>query len=194
MKGIERHRKPCDFSCRERTQLCCLLSTRPRSKIILNPRNAIQRLPEMEEASNQGNPPPPKQETSGEKQLAMNSTTYFHFQPLTPIWRLSPCNSGSTLYDSYELRAVSHQLNRALQGSQAPPSLYFHPSNSPFHNPYRRCLDHMYRENAKTPKRITGSQLVGETVDAKPSSQSTRGFIPQLWKKLKRTFLRSKKP
>ncbi|PQQ20478.1 hypothetical protein Pyn_22277 [Prunus yedoensis var. nudiflora] len=51
---------------------------------------------------------------------------------LSPIWRLSPRHNGSTLYDSYELRAVTHQLNKAIQlpKHRRPPYMYclIHPS------------------------------------------------------------------
>lgn len=145
----------------------------------------------MEEASKRRDPPPYKEEISNEKQLPMTSTTNLHFQHVTPIWRLSPRHGGSTLYDSYELRAVTQQLNRAIQGSQASPSIKC-PANSPFYYPYRRCLDRVRKENAKTPKRVTASRLVGETHNVKECGRSARGLIPRVWKKLKRMFMKSK--
>ncbi|KAJ4713155.1 putative ATP-binding cassette sub-family D member 4 [Melia azedarach] len=105
----------------------------------------------------------------------------------SPFWRLSPRHNGSTLYDSYELQAVTRQINKAMLGStgfNSPTYLRF--MNSPF---YRHRLDRIYRENEKTPKRIVCSIVTGATIGRKVSMRGTRpataGFVTKLWKKVK---------
>lgn len=127
-------------------------------------------------------------------QTQMSSTTTQAHQPHTitasPIWRLSPRHNGSTLYDSFELRAVTQQLNRAIQGSKASSSPhYMHCFNSPF---YREGLDRIRKASIKTPKRILCSQVsCATTRDRKPSTGSTKGFVSRAWNKVKEGFVRN---
>ncbi|OVA00769.1 hypothetical protein BVC80_9083g61 [Macleaya cordata] len=146
----------------------------------------------MEKASKKRDPPP-TMNFSDDKQLVMTPTSYYlNFKPLTtPIWKLSPRNGGSTLYDSYELRAVTQQLNRTIRCSQTCSSTYPSQLKSPF-VPFERRLDRIYKENAKTPKRVVCSRSVGGAI-SKAKLGKTKSFIPRLWKKVKRTFLRSNK-
>ncbi|KAL3513083.1 hypothetical protein ACH5RR_025800 [Cinchona calisaya] len=104
---------------------------------------------------------------------------------LSPISTTSPRNEKSNLYDSYELQAVMKQLNRAIQGSKAPlsPSSYY--LKSPV---YRRRLDLIYKENAKAPRKVTGSQNHDGDVEVKKTAKNTKG-LQQLWKKVKQTFV-----
>ncbi|KAA8542533.1 hypothetical protein F0562_023685 [Nyssa sinensis] len=106
--------------------------------------------------------------------------------PPTHVLTPAQHHNGSTLYDSYELQAVTKQLNRALNGSNGPLSPYSYYLKSPF---YRQRWDHIFKENSKTPKRIKCSNAA---LDVKASVGGTRGFVMRLWKKVKRGFTRSK--
>ncbi|EXC33550.1 hypothetical protein L484_006115 [Morus notabilis] len=110
---------------------------------------------------------------------------------MSPICRLSPNYKGSALYDSYELQAVVHQLNKAIQGSKA-----FSPIGlkSPF---YRKHLNRVNREN-KSPRRLTCSAFSSATTldDNKKGNRGawviTRVVVTRLWMKVKQGFLRNK--
>ncbi|KAL7161238.1 hypothetical protein ACSBR2_041815 [Camellia fascicularis] len=114
---------------------------------------------------------------------------------VSPVWRVSPKNNGSTLFDSFELQAVTKKLNRALQGpnSNHPLSPYSYYLRSPL---YRQRLGNIYRENAKTPKRIASRRVDRARVDGKAGGKDTGGgrghFVIRLWKKVKRGFLWNK--
>ncbi|KAG9439825.1 hypothetical protein H6P81_019990 [Aristolochia fimbriata] len=120
------------------------------------------------------------------------TTNHLQAQPLTPSWRFSPWHEGkgSTLYDSYEFRAVTKQLNQVLQGTEitkTPCPSYIRSSY-----PLRRCLSRLYKENAKAPRQVTcpvvnASQLQRQTCNRK----GRRSIIPRLWKQLRKNFLRS---
>lgn len=104
---------------------------------------------------------------------------------INPIWKFSPTDKahGSNLYDSYELQAVTKQLNRAIHGGPFSPYSYY--LKSPF---CRKGLNRIRRENANTPKTISCARLDG---DLKASTRATRGFVLRLWKKVKHGFVRS---
>ncbi|PQQ20470.1 hypothetical protein Pyn_22269 [Prunus yedoensis var. nudiflora] len=115
---------------------------------------------------------------------------------LSPIWRLSPRHNGSTLYDSYELRAVTHQLNKAIQASKASSPHYMYCFNSPF---YTQGLSRVSKQNVETPKRILCQQQLScaaATADKKPSTRPPRaasmGFVTRAWRKVKQGFLKNK--
>ena len=113
------------------------------------------------------------------------------FQSRNPIWRLSPWHNGSSLYDSYELKAMTHQLNKAVQQASAAASSSPYVSGhlqSPF---CRQRLDSIYKQNTKNQKRISGGQAA---IDRNPSAgpASARGFVIRLWKKIKHGIFRSK--
>ncbi|KAM1427197.1 hypothetical protein ACFX11_019576 [Malus domestica] len=80
------------------------------------------------------------------------TATHAHPRMISPVWRLSPSHNGSTLYDSYEFRAMTHQLNKAILVSKA--SL--------------QGLSRIAKRRAKTPKRAI-------TEDQKPPSCTTAG-------------------
>ncbi|KAF5190779.1 hypothetical protein FRX31_019632 [Thalictrum thalictroides] len=123
---------------------------------------------------------------SVEKELTMTPAPYFNFQTHKPVWKLSPWNGGSTLYDSYELRAVTQQLNRTIQGSQTMYSPCL--NHTKFIYPFRGYLDRVYKENAKTPKQLTASKSGDSAVKDKPKSLGMRKFMPRLWRTFKRMF------
>ncbi|KAH7550734.1 hypothetical protein JRO89_XS13G0258200 [Xanthoceras sorbifolium] len=86
----------------------------------------------------------------------------------------------STLYDSFELQAVTRQLNKAMNGSTASSPTYFSYIKSPF---YRQRLDRIYKENARSPKKIGLANST--THDRKWSTRAaTRGLVTRLWKKV----------
>lgn len=112
-----------------------------------------------------------------------------------PFWRLSPWHNGSVLYDLYELKAVTHQLNKAIQQASAATA----PTSSPpfashVNSPYCRQLrDSIYKQNTKMQRRISSGQVVAAVAcDGSPSAGGAKGFVTRLWKKLKQGFFRSK--
>ncbi|CAK9147993.1 unnamed protein product [Ilex paraguariensis] len=111
--------------------------------------------------------------------------TTFVLSPMT----LSSSHNGSNLYDSYELQAVTKQLNRAMQGTNGSLSPYSFYLKSPF---YRHRLDRIYRDNTKTHKRISCSGLDNRALDSKAYARGMKGFGVWLWKKVKRGFARNK--
>lgn len=123
-----------------------------------------------------------------EKQ-ASSRTPQTHAQ----FWTLSPKHDGSTLYDSFELRAITHQLNKAIQASNvsSPPYLC-HLKNSPC---YRQQLGRIYKENAKTSRRASSSLPACAVLDKRMSMADTNegsgGFVTRLWKKVKQGLLRN---
>lgn len=124
------------------------------------------------------------------KQPAIGTSTL----TMSPICSLSPNYKGSALYDSYELQAVVHQLNKAIQGSKAFSPPYIYNLKSPF---YRKGLNRIYRENKESPKTLTCSNLSSATtLDSKSSNTGawvvTRGVVTRLWKKVKQGLLRNK--
>jgi hypothetical protein len=110
----------------------------------------------------------------------MTTPTHTHFWAVSPILKLSPKHGGSTLYDSFELRAITHQLNKAIQGSK-----------SPF---YHQQLDRIriHRENVKTPRRISLSARDNKKMSMTDTSEGSGGFVTRLWKKVKQGLLRNK--
>lgn len=132
----------------------------------------------MGEVSNQRDSPT-SAGSPAEKQLSVN---------LNPIWRISPRPNSSTLFDSHELQAVTHQLNKAMQGTTGSPT-YMNYIKSPF---YRRRLGQIYKENAKTPKKIVCSQVPFGNLDRMVNTRAaTRGFVARLWKKVKQGLFRN---
>jgi len=129
-----------------------------------------------------------------EKQLPVTPPTNAHFWTVSPINKLTLQHEGSTLYDSFELRAMTRQLNKAIHGSNVSSPPYIRHLNSPL---YRLQLDRIYREGAKTPRRISCPQSTNAVVDKrtggmKYSGVDTGGFIMRLWKKVKQGLLRNK--
>lgn len=125
-----------------------------------------------------------------EKQQGMMSSPAI---VLSPIWKLTPGNhSGkrSNLYDSYELQAVTKQLNRAIRGSKSPLSPYsYYMKSSPFCSKRMNCI---FGNNATTTKRISGLQLNAATYDLNMNEKGNRGIVLRLWKKIKYGLTRSK--
>ncbi|WOH05329.1 hypothetical protein DCAR_0624745 [Daucus carota subsp. sativus] len=102
--------------------------------------------------------------------------------PITqsPIWKLTPGNSSSkmsNLYDSYELQAVSKQINRAIRGSKSPLSPYSYYINL---TPY--CSR---RSSRPTTKRICYPQSESRTLNPKMNSKGNGGLFSRLWKRIK---------
>lgn len=118
--------------------------------------------------------------------------THVHLQTLKPIFRVSPHVSGSTLYDSYELRAVTNQLNQAMQGCNGSQNLLSF-LKSPF---YSQRFDRIYRQNSKSPKGITYPKLAHVSFDRKASTNGTksasRSLVSRLWQKVKKGLSRTK--
>lgn len=128
-----------------------------------------------------------------EHQPATSPVRYAHFQKMNPIWRVSPSNSRnrSTLYDSYELRALTRQLNKAIQGPHASsPPYYVHRLKSPV---YRRCLKSMHKESVKSPRRIASSKFGHPAkLEQKPRADASRGLVTRLWKKIRQGWLNNR--
>lgn len=140
----------------------------------------------MAEISDQRNPPSPIYSLV-DKELTMTPAPYIYVQATrTPSW-LTPSRGGSTLYDSYELKAVTQQLNRTIHHSQVMYSPYA--THTKFTYPFRGYLDRVYQENASTPKRITGTGGASSTIGDALNLKGRRKFMPYMWKKLKLRFL-----
>ncbi|KAJ6977308.1 hypothetical protein NC653_029269 [Populus alba x Populus x berolinensis] len=118
--------------------------------------------------------------------------SHVHLQTLKPILRGSPHVSGSILYDSYELRAVTNQLNQAMQGYNGSPNLLSF-LKSPL---YSQRLHRIYRQNSKSPKGITYPKLAHVSFDRKASSTCTKSasgsLVSRLWQKVKKGLSRTK--
>lgn len=127
---------------------------------------------------------------SAEKQPSIDTPPV---QTLSPLLKLSPHHNGSNLLDSFELRVVTRQLKAAMLGSSGSSPTYPNRINSPF---YRHRLDCIYRENAKTPRRIVCSTKTEDNLSRKVSKKGTRlaygGFVTRLWKKVKQGLLWNK--
>ncbi|KAI4326596.1 hypothetical protein MLD38_031893 [Melastoma candidum] len=101
--------------------------------------------------------------------------------------------AGTALYDSYELREINRQLSKVLgrDGMYAPSSPYMRHLSSPAHN---RCLHRIYKENAVSPKKISRNGLPRERkVAGDRPGDADRGFLAQLWRKLRRGLLMNRR-
>ncbi|GJT13614.1 hypothetical protein Tco_0860656 [Tanacetum coccineum] len=90
----------------------------------------------------------------------------------------------SNLYDSYEFRAISKQLNRAIKGSNSPLSPYscYLKSANPFYsNQVRRICGGTSLSSSRN--RVLGAKT--------EDSPRAKGFVWRLWTKLKGSFIRS---
>lgn len=126
-----------------------------------------------------------------EEEPQMAHPTHVPLQTLKPIIRLSPRHNGSTLLDSFEIRAVTNQLNKAIQGVNASSPTFTSFMKSPF---YSRHLSSIYKENPKTPKRITCSKFGRVHIPSSSTTgtgQASRGFVSRLWQKVKRGLLKN---
>ncbi|KAI4335922.1 hypothetical protein L6164_014518 [Bauhinia variegata] len=101
-------------------------------------------------------------------------------QPVARTGKINLKYDGSDLYDSFELREITYQLNKAIQGSNASSPSYPLNLNSPF---YRHQLNRIYREGAKTTKRISHQQIPDKS--ACRSGTAVAGFATRLWMKVK---------
>ncbi|CAJ1944171.1 unnamed protein product [Sphenostylis stenocarpa] len=109
--------------------------------------------------------------------------------------------NGSDLYDSFEFKQMilqlneaiqtskassptyqemAHKLNKAIQGSNASSPAYVFHINSPF---YRRHLKRIYKQNTKTPRRISSPKVPDKR--ACTGGTRERGFVSRLWLKVK---------
>ncbi|KAL2322096.1 hypothetical protein Fmac_026475 [Flemingia macrophylla] len=124
-------------------------------------------------------------------------------EAVTPTRRLNIEYHGSDLYDSFEFKQMTLQLNEAIQTSKASsptyqemkhrhklnkaiqgfngssPSLVFH-LNSPF---YRRHLKRIYRESKKAPRRISSPKLPEKGACERGTRE--KGFVRRMWLKVK---------
>lgn len=105
----------------------------------------------------------------------------------SPIWKLTPGNNSSkmsSLYDSYELQAVSKQINRAIGGSKSPLSPYSYYINlTPYCSKRSSCL---------TTKRICHPRLECRTHNAQMNCKGNGGILSRLWKRIKAGLTSSK--
>ncbi|KAJ1421835.1 hypothetical protein SESBI_13473 [Sesbania bispinosa] len=131
-----------------------------------------------------------------EKEEVVASTRKLNFQ-----------YNGSDLYDSFEFKQMTiqlneaiqtpnasspasqemkHKLNKAIQGSNASSPAYVFHLNSPF---YRRQLNRIYRESNRTPRRISGPQVQDKQACRRGTREkgvTEKGFVTRLWLKVKR--------
>ncbi|KAK7388885.1 hypothetical protein VNO78_23712 [Psophocarpus tetragonolobus] len=124
-------------------------------------------------------------------------------EAVTPKGRLNIEYNGSDLYDSFEFKQMTLQLNKAIQTSkessptykemrhrhklakanQGPngssPSHMFHLSSS-F---YQHHMKRIYRENTKTPRRISSTKVPEKR--ERTGGTREKGFVTRLWLKVK---------
>ncbi|KAD6119298.1 hypothetical protein E3N88_10569 [Mikania micrantha] len=112
--------------------------------------------------------------------LNMNKSPPKHPTITTTAAIISPTTPVSNLYDSYEFRAISKQLNRAIKGSNGPLSPYscYLRSATPF---YSKQVRHM----------ICGSNTRNGVLCTKEATLRSKGFVWRLWAKVKGTFIRT---
>ncbi|KAG2679405.1 hypothetical protein I3760_11G049100 [Carya illinoinensis] len=125
-----------------------------------------------------------------EKQQAMTPPTHANFQTLNTIKRLNPGHQdNNTLYDSFELRAMTHQLNKAIQGSNVSSPPYMFHLKSHF---CRKNLARIYKKGAKSSQLISYSPSTHARTRTMSNGAGTiGGFVSRWWKKIKRGFLRN---
>lgn len=132
-------------------------------------------------------------EIQTQKQSSKGSQNNGQSEAMSPALRFSPKYNGSILYDSYELRAVTKQINKAIQGSKVFSPRYLCSLRSPF---YRQQLNRIYKESTNTPKRILCPRDSCKTLDNQPSNKGamgiTRGVVTWMWKKVKHGFMRNR--
>jgi hypothetical protein len=113
--------------------------------------------------------------------------------------------NGSDLYDSFEFKQMTiqlnqaiensnasspacqemkHKLNKAIHGSNALSPAYVFHLNSPF---YRHHLNSIYKQSNKTPRRISCPQV--EDRQACGRGTGEKGFVTRLWLKVKKGLL-----
>ncbi|KAF3438114.1 hypothetical protein FNV43_RR20870 [Rhamnella rubrinervis] len=128
------------------------------------------------------------------KQSSKSNQNHEQSPTISPTLRFGPKNNGSTLYDSFELQAVTEQINKAIQGSKMFSSPYLSSLRSPF---YQQRLDRIYRESIKMPKRISCPRISCKILDEKPGKKGAvgvaRGVVTWMWKKVKQGFTRNRK-
>ncbi|KAM1679245.1 hypothetical protein TB2_039134 [Malus domestica] len=135
-------------------------------------------------------------EIPADKKPQIATATHAHPRMISPVWRLSPSHNGSTLYDSYEFQAVTHQLNKAMQASKASSSRrYMYCFNSPM---YRQGLSRIVKVRAKKPKiklcppRLSCVATGDQKPSARPVGAVTKGFVARAWRKVKQGFFKNK--
>lgn len=103
----------------------------------------------------------------------------------------SSCNGSTLLYDSFELQAVTRQLNKAMAigSTTAFSPTYLSYIKSPF---YRQRLNRLHKENSKIPK-IELQPANFETEDRRNKGKPTAGVVQKLWKTFKQRLQRYKK-
>ena len=113
--------------------------------------------------------------------------------------------NGSDLYDSFEFKQMTiqlneaieksnasspacqemkHKLNKAVSGSSASSPAYVFHLNSPF---YRHQLNRIYKKSNKKPRRISCPQVADKQACA--SGTREKGFVTRLWLKVKKGLL-----
>lgn len=95
---------------------------------------------------------------------------------LTPRWTPNHAKAQrSSLYDSFELRAVTNQLNKALKAAHGAP-------NSLCSSP---ILKKIYRNKCKKVKWLRGT---GKDSTSANNTSVARGILPKIWKMIKKAF------
>ncbi|KAL9684962.1 hypothetical protein QQ045_022406 [Rhodiola kirilowii] len=119
-----------------------------------------------------------REEMASSKAMVM-SPLNLH-KPFNPMWSLSPLhnNGRSTLYDSYELEAVTRQLNKAIiQASSA------RLVSSPLLGLYLR-----QNASCSRPTSIMRSKRESLTGESRTTGAS---FASRLWKKIKQGIFKN---
>ncbi|KAL4184344.1 hypothetical protein AMTRI_Chr10g225130 [Amborella trichopoda] len=102
----------------------------------------------------------------------------------TPKLKFGRNGHESVLFDSYELKAVSHELNRALRRAQGLASPYpYMPHGKSTFTSYTRCMGFLYGRQGKARKQVTYKMARSEK-SVSQVGEKAQGLWPRLWKKL----------
>nr|GMC56358.1 hypothetical protein CDL12_08831 [Ipomoea batatas] len=121
---------------------------------------------------------------SPEQTLARTKTTTAAPAPalasiLSQTLKHSP-RHRSSLYDSYELQAITKQLNRAINGSPSPT----------VRNPAYQALFCIHKDLAKAPKRISNTKF---SIEASNKNEKVRAcLVRSLWSRFRKSIVKSK--
>lgn len=119
-----------------------------------------------------------------EKQLTVTPPAHANFWKVNPIRKLSLRSNGSTLYDSFELRAMTHQLNKAIQGSSMSSLPYMHHLKSAS---WCRQIERINSKSTNTSGAISCTQSTHAFLDERKTRSCSAGrgnIISRLWKKV----------
>lgn len=123
----------------------------------------------------------------------LTSVVHGNFLSSSPFMKHCSPRQRGALYDSFELLAMTRQLNKAIQGSgttaSSSPPFKFIP-NSSF---YKLQVNQICKENGGSRRRVSTYQLLPGAMPEKRhgiNEGGAPGFVARLWKKVKQGLSR----